>query len=223
MSGAGRAQFDLSFQISPIILVGGIAAGQTGGMSISDLLGESDSDEPFAKFIPLNGGTIIDQAVATFPFANQTVAANAVIANPNVVSLKMIVPAVDGFSYGQKLQVITALQSSLAKHNAQGGTYTVATPSFYYDNCLLTALRDISGGESKQAQIEWQFDFFQPLITLAAAAAAQSTLMSKVSNATPVDGDPPAWSGLSTTSGSPPGVGSTGSTPSAAPPVGSPP
>lgn len=222
MSNAGSSQFDLSFQINPILLVGGIASGQTGGMSISDLLG-GDSDDPIARFIVLNGGTLIDQSVATFPFANQTVAANATIANPNVVSLKMIIPAKDEFSYGQKLQVVTALQSSLAKHNSQGGTYTVATPSFYYDNGLLMAVRDISGGESKQAQIEWQFDFFFPLITLAAAQAAQSTLMNKISNATPVDGDPPAWSGASTTAGSPPGVGSSGSSPSAAPPVGSPP
>lgn len=221
MISSGAASFAQSFQYAPIILTNGIASGLTGGMPITDLLGPPPErlDDAFATFVPLSGGTILDQAVGTYPFANQSVAANAVIANPNVISMKMICPVRDPGGYANKLSIITGLQSSLQKHNNSGGTYTIATPSFYYSNCLLLLMRDISSAESKQAQIEWQIDFFQPLLTLAQAEAAQNTLTSKVSNATPVDGDPPAWSGVSTTAGSPPGVGTDGSSNTVAPPL----
>ena len=210
MSSSGN--FAQSFGLAPIILIDGIASGATGGMSIADLLGDApdNADSAFATFVPLSGGKIIDNDVATYPFANQAIAANAIIAKGLTISMKMICPVREAGGYGTKLATITALQASLAQHVNLGGTFTVATPSFYWENGLLLTMFDVSDGESKQAQIEWQLDFYFPLLTLAQAAAAQNTLMSKVSSGTPVDGDPPACSGLSTTAGSPGSVGATG-------------
>lgn len=224
---AARAQFALKFGTSPIVLNNGIAAGLTGGMPIGDLLGASNSnnaDDAFATFVPVPGGSLLDWNAATYSFANQATAANAMVANGLNVSMRMLCPARDEGGYANKLSVMTGLQASLSKHNNLGGTYTVATPSFYYADCLLIMMRDVSSDitDSKQVQIAWQLDFYKPLLTIADAQAAQNTLMSKVTNATPVDGDPPAWSGLATTAGAPPSVGSTGASNTVAPPTGGP-
>lgn len=217
------ADFTQKFSTSPIILVNGIASGATGGMPLASLLGGEPEAalDAFATFVPLSGGKLIDNAVGTYPFANQAVAANAIIANGLTISIRMICPVREPGGYANKLAVMTNLQAQLAKHNNSGGCYTVATPSFLYENALMTAMFDVSDGESKQAQIEWQLDFYAPLLTLEAAAGAESTMMSKVSAATPIDGDPPAWSGLSTTAGAPPSAGAnSGGT--VAPPTGNP-
>jgi len=219
MSSAGFAQ---SFEIAPIILVGGIASNVTGGMPITTLLGGAPQEgaEPFAKFVPLSGGKLIDNDVGTYTFANQSVAGNAIIAKGLAVSMKMICPVREVGGYSTKLSTITALQSSLKKHINLGGTFIIATPSFYYESGLLLTMFDVSDGESKQAQIEWQLDFYFPLLTLDQAAAAQNTLVSKITAALPVDGDPPAWSGIATTAGAPSSIGAT-SGGTVAPPGGS--
>jgi hypothetical protein len=206
---SGLVQFKRTFQLSPIILVGGIA-GQTPGALLPILSltqpgafsagitspgDDVDLDNFFAYFEPVAGGTLIDNEVATYPFANQAVAANAIITQGLRVSLKMISPARNPGGYADKLATFSALQSSLAQHTNLGGTYNVATPAFLYTNCLLTALRDVTGGEGAQTQAIWQWDFYQPLLTLAAAAAAYSASMSKIAAGTESKGDPPALSG----------------------------
>ena len=187
--------YDLAFQVSPIILVGGIAANALGGMlPIISLTGQTVSaiqgalssgslstDDFFARFVPVPGSTLVSQQVATFPFANQQVAANSTIQNPLAISLRMIAPVKDTAGYLTKLAIWTALQTSIVAHNAAGGTYIVATPACIYSNCLLLDVVDVTGGGTKQQQIEYQWNFTRPLITGQQATTAYNSLMSKLS------------------------------------------
>jgi len=212
----GKDVFKLAFQLSPIILTDGIAAEIPGGMlpiiAITEALNfvegllsggnPLDLDSFFANFQPLPGATLVDQQVGTYPFANQAVAANAVIAQPLTISMLMICPVKAPLGYLAKLATFTALQAALVKHNASGGTYTIATPSFIYTNCLMTGMRDASNAPTAQAQIAWQLDFTKPLLTLDQAAAAENALISKITGGTAVNGDP-AWSGLEQSVGVP--------------------
>ncbi|WP_175952880.1 hypothetical protein [Burkholderia sp. BCC0405] len=213
--------YDIAFQVSPIILVNGIAANTLGGMlPIIGLTGQlaglaqgflttgglSTSDF-FARFIPIPGSTLVSQQVAMYPFANQTVAANATIQQPLSISLRMIAPVKDQAGYLTKLAIWTSLQNSLVAHNAAGGTYTIATPSYIYTNCLLTQMTDVTGGDTKQQQIEYQLDFVQPLITQQQATSAYNSLMSKLSSGAQVSGATPAagtsiWSNAAVAVGS---------------------
>ncbi len=209
----GRTIFQLGFEISPIILTGGIASLMDGDMLpivalteapnfITGLLTgntESSLDDFFAHFRPLQGTTLIDNAIGSYPFANQAIAANAIITQPLRVSFVMVCPAKTSFGYATKLATMAMLQSTIQQHTNQGGTYTLVTPSNIYANCILTGLRDISTGESQQPQISWQWDFVQPLVSLQQAQAAQSQLMSKLTNGLPTDG---SWSGPGTQVGS---------------------
>lgn len=227
--------FQLSYEISPIILTGGSSSGVPGGMTpivsllqpgaFSDgLPGDGaqfmNLDDYFARFVVLPGSTLIDYAVGEYPFANQAVAANAMIAQPLKVSLLMICPVRDG-GYSGKLSTITSMQASLQDHINQGGTFTVATPSFLFPNLLLTNITDVTDGESKQVQVAWQWNFYKPLLTLEDAEAAQNNLMSKISNGTPVDGDPPQWSGTPPTVGNPTSGAAPSTVPAASSLVGS--
>jgi hypothetical protein len=195
VASAFRSTYDLAFQVSPIILNGGLAANTLGGMipiigltgqlasfATSALLsGSLSTDDFYAKFVPLPGATVINNAVGTYPFANQNVAANAIISQPKNVSLLMIAPVKGTAGYLSKLAVFTSLQTSLAAHCAAGGTFHVATPSYVYLDCILTAMTDVTSGESKQQQTQWQLDFVQPLVTQSAASAAFNALIGKLS------------------------------------------
>ena len=209
------ADYQLSNQISPIILVGGVAG--TGALPISSvlssqtfdqgILGPSSAQVPsdyFGQFSVLPGHTLMDNEVATYPVANQSVAANAIITNPLRVSLEMLVPANGVITFSNKLAIITALKSTLDSHTALGGWYNVATPSYVYSGCLLTNLRDttdeVDGG---QPQIRWIWEFMQPLLTVAAAQAAQNQAMAKITNQTQNSGDPPGSQPVSTGVGQP--------------------
>jgi uncharacterized protein YcfJ len=109
MSTAGRFAWSLSFEISPILLTRGIAQNLSGrvlpivaltdGASLATGLlssGTLSVDNFFAKYYVLPGGMLINQQVATYPFANQAVAANAVITQPLPVSMMMVCPARPG-------------------------------------------------------------------------------------------------------------------------------
>lgn len=198
-SPAAAIAYDLSFQISPIILVGGIAANTLGGMlpiialggqALSALQGAIsggvNTDAFFARYVPIPGSTLINQTVATYPFANQATAANATIQQPLAISLRMIAPVKDAAGYLTKLAIWTSLQNSLVAHNAAGGSYTIATPWFIYTNCLLQTITDTTGGDGKQQQIMAQWDFVQPLTTQMQASSAYNSLMSKLSSGAPV-------------------------------------
>ncbi|MBR8168983.1 hypothetical protein KDX27_14785 [Burkholderia cenocepacia] len=214
LSSGFRSAYDLSFQVSPIILNGGIVANTLGGMMpIIGLVGQLGAlaqsvlssgsvslDNFFARFIVLPGGTIINNAVGTYPFANQQVAGNAIVMQPKNVSLLMIAPVKDTGGYLTKLAIFTSLQSSLEAHCAAGGTFHVATPARIYTNCILTSMTDVTSGEGKQQQIQWQLDFVQPLLTQQAASSAFGALMSKLAGGQQVTS--PAWSGAVAAAGS---------------------
>lgn len=200
----------LSYQISPIILVGGLAQDIPGNMlpivtlteGVSLVTGILAGDFPtsldqfFAQFTVIPSGKLISQQIAHYAFANQAVAANAVITEPLTVSVRMDCPAQAPGSYATKLAVLTALQAALSAHNAAGGLYTIATPAFIYTNCIMKDLTDISGAGSAQVQYQWLFDFEQPLVTLQAAQQAYSALLNKIAGGTQIAGLP-AWSGPS--------------------------
>ena len=192
---AFASAYDLAFQVSPIVLVDGIASNTLGGMlPIIALTGQAagfvqgalsgglSTNDFFARFVPIPGSTLVNQTVATYPFANQAIAANATIQQPLTISLRMIAPVKDDAGYLTKLAIWTALQNSLVAHNAAGGTYTIATPWYIYTNCLLTTVTDTTGGDTKQQQIFAQWDFVQPLVTQQQASAAYNSLMSKLNS-----------------------------------------
>lgn len=192
-----RGQYDLAFQVSPIILQNGIADAVQGSlMPITMLTGGSPQtiDEAFATFLPMPGGTLISQSVGMYPFANQAVAANATIQQPLTLSMVMIAPVNQRGGYLTKLQTFSALQRSLALHNSAGGMYIVATPAYIYQNMLMLTMTDITPDDVKQKQIEWQLDFVQPILTVEGAAAAQSSLMQKITQGGKILA-PLSWSG----------------------------
>lgn len=215
----GTATFELKYQTCPIILTGGgIAANMPGGgipiLSLTDsamfpdglLSGGGGSGanplEYFATFLPLPGASLIDQDIGTYPFANQAVAANAVITKPLAISMQMNVPVQKPGGYSKKSATMTALQSSLAQHNATGGTYTIATPSYIYTDCVMLSFRSLPD-PSKQVQSIWQLDFLKPLLVLEQLQQVQNNLMSRISAQTQINGTP-AYSGLGPTVGHPP-------------------
>lgn len=210
----GLLAFKLSFEISPIIFVGGAVNDIPGSVLpiialteaadfVTGLLSgniNSDLDSYFAHFYPLPGGKLANNSIGEYPFANQQVAANAIIANPLNISMRMVCPAKGENGYALKLATMIALQAVVAKHTNSGGTFTVATPSYFYTNLVLLGLTDVTPSAPKQPQSEWQWDFAQPLLTQAAANAAQNAMMSKLSAGLPSTG---ATSGVANTVGDP--------------------
>lgn len=201
MSGLNTV-FKLGYEISPIILTGGVATNIPGGMLpivaiteaanfVTGLLSggtDADLDDFFAHFKPLPGSTLAENQIGHYTFANQSVAANAIIAQPLRIALQMVCPVKLAGGYIAKLATFSALQAVLAQHSASGGLYTIATPAFIYTNCILVSLKDASSGDTKQTQYAYVWEFEQPLVTLAAAAQAQNSLMQKIGNGLPTDG-----------------------------------
>lgn len=212
---SGRAIYELGFQISPIILTNGIAQLIPFGMlpiialteasdfAISLLQGNVNTnlDNFFAHWRPIPGSTLVDQQIGQYPFANQAVAANAVIANPLRVSMIMHCPMRQAGASTKKSLTMVALKTALETHNTTGGTYTVATPSYIYTNCVMLRMTDVSQGYSKQPQTDFQLDFEQPLVTLSDTEQVLNSLMNKLAGGLPIQGVP-AWSGVSTAIGS---------------------
>ena len=208
--------YKLAFEISPIFLTGGIATSlasaytQSAGLSVSFGVGAlpivaltqspsfvtglltgnppTDLSRYFAHFVPLPGSTLADFDVSTYPFANQSIAANAMIAKPLVISMEMICPANDETPYAVKLATMTMLKSTINQHVQMGGTFTVLTGAQMYSNLLLKRIVDISAGDTNQRQWRYQWDFIQPLITLAEAQTSQNSSISKLTAGVPTDG-----------------------------------
>ena len=218
-----KSAYDFAFQRSPIILHGGIVAGALGGvMPIIGLVGQLAGfginalsnglgmDDFYAVFQPIPGSTVISNAIGMYPFANQQVAANAIIEQPLNISLQMDAPVRSTGGYIAKLAIFTALRNSLQAHNDSGGTYHIATPSYIYTDCVMTGMTDITSGTTKQQGVKWQLDFIRPLITQQAASVAMNALMSKINSFSQVTS--PTWSGPLTAAGTAlqgaaPGVG----------------
>lgn len=208
-SGVSREIFKLAYQISPIILTGESSVTQlmpggmlpiialTEGINFARGLLQGAEDIPlndfFAHFTPLAGATIVDNQVGTYPFANQKIAANAIIAQPTTISLRMDCPARGPGSMLTRLATMSAIKAAVERHSTSGGTFIVATPSYIYTGCLLTGLRDTTTGQSHQTQISWQWDFIRPLLTLEQAEGAFSTMMAQIQGQLPTTG---TWSGI---------------------------
>lgn len=179
MTNLAKSVFQTAYEISPIILTGGLAENIPGKMLPIVALTQAanfgftllSGNNPlnlnsfFGHFRPLPGSTLVDNDIAMYPFANQNYAANAIIAKPLRLSMLMNCPANIQGGYVSKLITFTALKAALDKHHQSGGSYTIATPSYVYLGCLLTNLIDVSRPDSQQPQNAWQFEFTQPLLS----------------------------------------------------------
>ena len=215
---AGQSAYSLAFEISPITLTNGIASNIPGGaMPLLSLIqssnfqgllgagGDVSIDNAFGVFYPMPGTSLIENDIGKYPFANMAIAANCVIANPLTVSLLMRCPVRDAAGYYNKLAIMTSLQNALKSHCSSGGTFIVATPSFFYTDVILLELKDISGGEGAQAQVTWQWTFTKPLISLQDAQNAQNAMMQQLSNGTPTDASATGLGAQSTQTAATPG------------------
>lgn len=207
IASAGRSLYKLSYEISPIILVNGLAESIPGKMlpivaltqsvdfAAGLLSGSVNVDDFLCHFEVIPGGNLISNQVGMYPFANQMAAANAIIVQPLRVALHMKCPVNTDGGHLAKFVTLTALKGALDYHIQLGGMFTVVTPSYIYENCLLMDLKDVSNSQSKQVQNAWQWEFFKPLVSAAQADLAQSSLISKLTNGDKVT--TPSWSGLS--------------------------
>lgn len=198
------SQWQLLYQISPIFLKDGVATGAISGNMLpllaiinadafdSVLMGGSPNwtlDEAFGIFQPAPGGSLVEQSIAEYPFANLNVAANAIVRNPINVSLVMLTPMKTPQAWSLKIATMTALKATLDNHNNAGGTYVVFTPAYIYQDMCMTALTDISTAQSPLPQNAWRWDFTRPLVQLRDAYNAESNLMSKITASLPVATD----------------------------------
>lgn len=186
-----QTAFSLVYEISPIILIDGLAQYFPFGVLPITVLTELfdipgiENGEFFAHFKPISGGTLAEWEVAEYPFASMQVAANAVIQQPLKISMMMVCPAQNGGGYLIKQAILTALQTAIQNHLLSGGSFTVITPAYTYTNCLLTSIRDITPISDKQVQYVFQWDFVQPLITASGAQQILGNLMNKFENGLP--------------------------------------
>jgi hypothetical protein len=216
-------QITLLYQVSPIILTGGLASNISGGMLpllaltnpnafTGNLLNGNENfalDDAFGIFQPAVGGSLVEQIIAQYPFANLSVAANAIIRNPINVSMIMLTPMKQIGSWAVKQLTMSALKATLDSHNNAGGTYTVCTPAFIYTDMLMVGVTDVSMAQSPIPQNAWRWDFTRPLVTLADAAGAMNNLMGQINS-----GVQPSAGGSGTSGGDP-----TGGTPSTSDPA----
>ncbi|HBZ7597780.1 TPA: hypothetical protein R1B10_001123 [Klebsiella pneumoniae] len=190
-----RELYKLGFEISPVILCGGIAEEIPGGMLpivaltqsasfVSGLLGgaiELNSlDKYFCHWRATAGATMVDYDIGRYPFANQAVAANALLFQPLRVSLLMDAPVNENTGAMTKFVTLSALQMVLQGHANLGGTYIVATPGIIYNNCILRTVRDVTGANEPLPQRQWLWEFEQPLITEAWADRVKNNYLSKI-------------------------------------------
>lgn len=203
LNGAGRTIGKLGYEVSPILLTGGvaeklggtvpillyteavaavnglIAGGLSGGLNIPDL------DNMWCTWNQLSGSTLVDNDVATYPFANQTLAANAVVNKPLTVSMQMRCPPNGAGAMVTKLATLQALSAVLNKHITMGGEFVVITPGQIYTNMLLTRMADTSPSPESTPSSQFQLDFIRPLTKIDEAVQKQGTLMKKLSGGMP--------------------------------------
>lgn len=230
-----RNAFTLGYQRSPIIFVNGIASQMPGSLLPIISISQSQNfnqgvtggtttlndDASLFEFEPMPGATLGDFQVATYPFANQQVAGNAIIAEPLKISLLMKAPVRPGNGgYDQRRTVFSAIQSAVSQHASLGGIYNVATPAYLYTNCILTNLRDASEGDPSKPQDRWIWDFIQPLLTLQQATQAQSAFLQKSGLGLQQQPDATgklSWSGQQATVGYPGSLAGVSAIPAATP------
>lgn len=214
----GLSVFKAVYELSPIILNGGILGGGgidfpgqmmpiiafTEGVNFPfSILSSGDFpsfDRFFAHYQVLPGSSLVKQQIATYTFANATVAANAVIAEPLQVSLLMICPIQNKLGWTEKLGIITGLKWLFDRHNLLGGTYTILTPAYTYTNCVMRGMHDASSQLTKQVQNTFQLDFEKPLLLKSEVDSILSALGQVIKEATGPLNDPFGLGTSSTTS-----------------------
>ncbi|ELM1462764.1 hypothetical protein AAII44_001157 [Salmonella enterica] len=192
-----RELYKLGFEISPVILCDGVAQSIPGGMLpivaltqsasyVSGLLGGSieltDLDKYFCHWRAAPGATMIDYDIGRYPFANQAVAANALLSQPLRIPMLMDAPVNENTGAMTKLVTLSALQAVLQAHANLGGTFIVATPGIIYSNCILRTVRDVTGSNDTLPQRQWLWDFEQPLISETSAEQAVNSYLNKIDN-----------------------------------------
>jgi hypothetical protein len=202
----GKSIYDLAYQKSPIFLTDGLADFVPGkilplialteaGNFVGNILNgnlDLNLDDFYATFTPLPGATLHNNQIGSYPFANQKTAANAIIAQPLNISMRMNCTPRRAGAMVTKILTATALKNALDNHNFRGGTYTVLTPSFMYTGCIMTSFKDVTSGESKHLQTDWQIDFVQPLVSTSEAETYQNGLLQKITGGLPTG---VLWSG----------------------------
>ncbi len=196
----GTQVYELAYVKSPIFLTNGIATLIPGGVlpliAITESLSLSTSllqgkinlslDDFWANFYAMPGATLHNLQIGNYPFANQQVAANAVIGQPLNVSMRMnTTPRLQG-GMVTKILTASALKFALDQHNFNGGTYSVLTPSYFYTGCVMTGMKDITSGDSHHQQTDWQLDFVQPLLSISQTVQVQNSLLSKLTGGLPL-------------------------------------
>ena len=203
-NSAGRQEFEFKYELCPILLKNGIAknlmdklmpiiqltqqqgypAGSVSGQLVKALVPGYPPTHTgyFAHFKTVPGYTLMFNSIGTYPFANASVAGNAIIQQPVNVSLLMYCPATSAYPASARASIIASLMSALNEHVRAGGLFVVYTPLFIYDNCVLVGIRDGSEGDNAAMQNALIFDFMRPqIMTNEEAAGAQNELMSKLS------------------------------------------
>lgn len=192
-----RELYRLGFEISPVILCEGIAQAIPGGMLPIVALTQSASfvtgllsgasnltnmDKYFCHWRAAQGGTMLDYEIGRYPFANQMVAANALLAMPLQISLLMDAPVNENTGAMTKLVSHSALQATLQAHANLGGTFIVATPALIYSGCILKNVRDVTGGGGSDPtpQRQWLWSFEQPLVSEKQSDRAVNTFLNKI-------------------------------------------
>lgn len=203
--------FEFIYQVSPIWFTNGISSLVPGniGLPISMITEGINSvnslvanqklpDQYFANFKPTAGSQLCKYEVAQYPFYTQQIAANAQIQQPVQVSMLMYCPAGASTPYSVKLGTMNALKASIDAHINSGGTFTVLTPSYYYTDCLLLGITDVSNDTTLQVQWAYQWDFLQPLITFPSLSGMTSpaTTMSDNGMYFPATNGDVSWSGI---------------------------
>lgn len=196
-----RKVYETAFGISPIFLVGGLAdflkipggvlplALVTEGIAnIASLVkGNGLTWGKTAQWLPVPGTQYYSGNLATVTYFNQITAANAVIKNPNKVSMQLIMPqsTIDGVI--SKVAKSAALSYAIEKHIEEGGYFTILTPFKIYFDCVLTSMTDMAPftDENKQVQYITRFDFTQVILQPDDVESALGSLMSKVSSKAP--------------------------------------
>lgn len=201
--------YKLAYEYSPIYFTGGLisswstALGNSIGLpiiaitealsvtgnTINGILSGSNVTlpaQPFFTWRPLPGGTLWKSEIAEFPFYTNQIAANSQVQQPLNISMLGHCPASNSAPFTVKLATMEALQAFIQVHVNNGGTFSVATPSYIYTNCLLTQMTDVSQGESNQSQVSWQLDFTQPLLTFGGNGNVLSGLLTDISGGSTV-------------------------------------
>jgi len=187
----GLLAYKLAFEKSPIFLTDGLASKapentiplisitQAADMVRTGLGGSiiSKLDDFFATFWPMPGAKLISAQLGKYPFANQKTAANALIVQALSFSMRMNVTPKTLGSMVSRTMTMTALKAALDAHMRLGGTFTVLTPSYMYTGCVLLDMKDITTGESKHQQTDWQLEFEQPLLSTTEATQTMNRLM----------------------------------------------